>query len=541
MKIKKNILKIAFFLSFLLILSCEKDLTELNENPNAVTVDQANPNLLMATVLTNSADRYLNLGYGRAAGIMQHLQKDAWFDGFNNYDWGPDEWGSYYQSLRNNKTVHQIAVEEGNQFLEGVSLVMRAFLYGQIADLWGDAPYEEALEGKGEESIRRPTYSSQETIYMGVIEDLKTASDLLSEEKDAYSGITSTTETSDVIYSGNPTKWEKLANSLLLRYYMRISNKQDVSTDFADIVNNEPIFTSTDDDATMDYLGNNPDDSWPNNVNFGANPERTFRNHKPCSTLVGTLRERDDPRIGVWFEEVQVPTVWDDDPANHLETIDGVRHVHPDSVDQNDISTNQDYVGVPPQQTEPSAYNLNPNPGQESYNKHVSFLDDRYRQPAGELLKARIMSYSEVCFLLAEAAHKGWISGAETHYKNGIEASLKTWGVGGQYQSYINQPEVSFDGTLEQIMTQKWIANWTKAQEAWFDYRRTGLPELNTGPAAMRSVLPVRFKYGSNEMNYNTENWNAAKNNLTETNYSRGIIDSPWSKPWLLKGTEEPW
>jgi len=539
MKMKKSIFKTVLFLSVLLIVSCEEDLTEINENPNAVTVDQANPNLLMATVLTNSADRYLDLGYGRAAGIMQHLQKDAWFDGFNNYDWEPNDWNSYYQSLRNNKAVHQIAVEEGNKFLEGVSLVMRAFIYGQIADLWGDAPYEEALKGKGEEGIRRPSYSSQETIYMGVIEDLETASDLLSEDKGAYPGITSTTETSDVIYSGNPKKWEKFANSLLLRYYMRISNKKDISNDFADVVNNEPIFTSTDDDATMDYLGNNPGDSWPDNVNF--NLTRTFRNHKPCSTLVETLRERNDPRIDVWFEKVQVPTVWDDDPANHLETIDGVRHVHPDSVSQDAVSTNPDYVGLPPQMADPSTYNLNPTPGQESYNKHVSFLDDKYRQPAGDLLKARAMSYSEVCFLLAEAAHRGWISGAETHYNNGIEASLKTWGVGDQYQSYLNQPEVSFDGTLEQIMTQKWIANWTKAQEAWFDYRRTGLPEMNTGPAAMRSVLPVRFKYGGNELNYNTENWKTASDNLEETSYSRDIQDSPWSKPWLIKGTNEPW
>ena len=80
-----------------------------------------------------------------------------------------------------------------------------------------------------------------------------------------------------------------------------------------------------------------------------------------------------------------------------------------------------------------------------------------------------------------------------------------------------------------------------EGQEAWFDYRRTGLPVLVPGEAAQRQVLPLRYEYGGNEKDFNTDNNEAALSNLEETSYSRGIIDSPWSKPWLIQGTSNPY
>ena len=143
-KIKK--IMMILVLPAIFLVSCE-DLTELNENPNGVTIESANPNLLMTTVLTETARSYLNFGFGIAAGVMQHCQKDAWFSSYNNYDWGPSDWDGYYSLLRTNQKVMDIAKEKGLEFQEGVSLVMRAFLFAQIADLWGDAPYTNALKG----------------------------------------------------------------------------------------------------------------------------------------------------------------------------------------------------------------------------------------------------------------------------------------------------------------------------------------------------------------------------------------------------------
>ena len=56
---------------------------------------------------------------------------------------------------------------------------MKSFIFGNITDLWGDAPYTDAIKGnEGGKQFEYPAFDSQETIYLGVIEDLKTAAAL---------------------------------------------------------------------------------------------------------------------------------------------------------------------------------------------------------------------------------------------------------------------------------------------------------------------------------------------------------------------------
>lgn len=536
-----NISTIILVLSLSLCVQSCKDLTELNENPNGVPEEKANADLILSTVLTETASTYTDLGYQDAAGVMQHTQKDAWFSGHNSYDWGPRDWGNYYSMLRDNQTVYEKAVANDMEFHQGVSLVMKSFIYAQITDLWGDAPYGNALKGDlgGDENIS-PDFDTQEAIYQGIIADLKEASQLLSGSKNSYPEIFAETEKADVIYNGDPSKWQKFANSLLLRYLMRLSEKTDVRSDFVDIVQNQPVFESNADNALMNFPGSNERSSWPKNTVFDGTDGSDFRRIRPAETLVEALREREDPRIGVWFAEVEIPTrISDEHP--HNEIVDGVRYLHADQVDESQVNTNPDYVGIPTQMTTPSGYNLNPTPGQTSNNPFVSYLNDRYRAASGPLLNARLMTYAELNFLLAEAAHKGWLSDAEGYYNAGVRASLEEWEVGGQADTYLNQQTVAYDGSLERIMKQKWIASWTATQEAWFDYRRTGLPELETGVAAPREALPLRFQYGSNELNFNPENVNAAIERLESTQFSQGEENSQWDKTWILTGTGKPY
>ena len=144
---------------------------------------------------------------------------------------------------------------------------------------------------------------------------------------------------------------------------------------------------------------------------------------------------------------------------------------------------------------------------------------------------------------MAEAALKGWAVGdAKAHYEAGVKASFDTWGVTGGYAAYVAGKDVAYNGTQKQIIEQKWISSWTAAAEAWFDYRRTGLPELFTGPASIRTVLPVRYYYMLDERNLNKANAEAALVKLETTKYSEADgKNSPWSKPWVLQGTGKPW
>lgn len=63
--------------------------------------------------------------------------------------------------------------------------------------------------------------------------------------------------TGDVIYNGDVTKWRKLANSLRLRFAMRISDvdPQKARQEFEDAISDMGnIFTGSEDDALIKYI-----------------------------------------------------------------------------------------------------------------------------------------------------------------------------------------------------------------------------------------------------------------------------------------------
>ncbi len=549
MKTTKNIFLIILFFS---ITACTRELVKLNENPNGVPAETVNPNLIMPTILTEAGKAFVNLGYQDVAGVVQHTQKDAWSSGHNDYDWGGDQsWTGYYDILRNNALLYDRAVELNFEYHQGVALVMKSLMFGLITDLWGDAPYTNALKGElgGVENIT-PAFDDQETIYKGILADLENANALLSKGKAEYTGIV--TE-ADVYYNGDPAKWRKFANSLMLRYFMRVSNKlpEFAKAGIEKIAANPqqyPVITSNGDDAAMPFAGTNESNSWPANT-FSDNSGSNYRRIKMCSTLTKKLQSLHDPRLGIWANKVEIPLVVNNTfPAGTDKIVEvngkSYRHLSPDKVGATLIDTDLDYVGMPPAFSAlPSSYNLNPTPGQTSFNPHVSFLNNIYKEAKGPLLKARIISAAEVHFILAEAALKGWAAGdAKSHYEAGVKASMDTWTVGGDYSAYIAQPAVAYNGKLDQLMEQKWIASWTAATESWFDYRRTGLPALKAGPAAKRQALPLRFYYMRDELNINKANADAAVNKMEATTYSQADgKNSAWSKSWLIQGTGKPW
>ncbi len=548
MKILKYKLFGILALLVLFVSSCQ-DLTEINVNPNGIDPAVAHPNLLMPTILTNTANNYQNLGFGNMSGVMQHTQKDAWDSDHNDYAWSQSSWSGYYGILRDNKLMYDKAVEGDLKFHQGVALVMRSYVFGLIADLWGDAPYTEALNS--DEGNLKPVFDSQEVIYNGIFSDLAEANTLFS-----GSDFKEVNNDADVLFHGDAKMWQKFANSLALRYYMRISEKSpSVAEAGIKVVSQLPLLTSADEDATIDYIGTSGDNSWPSNIPFADNS--AYLRINVCSVLTEKLQDLNDPRIEVFANKVEVPIVISDDHAADGPDVlfEGTRYitnaeftaknyklkVHGENPTQDDLTnsiivdTNPAmYVGQPPSiGSQANWYNLNPAPVQGGNNVHVSKLNSMYRNPSGDLLKMRLISAAEVHFILAEAAERGWISGQQTHYEAGVEASFETWGA--DITGYLSGP-AAYDGSLEQIMEQKWIASWTVATESWFDWRRTGLPDIKAGPYARRDNLPLRFYYGDDEENLNAQNYLDAIAKLQPTaDNKEDNNDSAWSKMWLLQ------
>src|SRR5690606_11551934 len=96
---KLNIGHLSWVFAILCCCSCNDILTETNQNPNEVDPSVANPNMAMPTIMAPTATSYLDLNWGNLGGVIQHIQHDGWFGGVNHYEWGPENWQSYYDQI----------------------------------------------------------------------------------------------------------------------------------------------------------------------------------------------------------------------------------------------------------------------------------------------------------------------------------------------------------------------------------------------------------------------------------------------------------
>lgn len=571
-----------------MVSSCKK-FSVLNNDPNNITATGASPDYLMAGVLTSTATWYGNLGSGILSGAMQQTYQDAWSTQFSEYQWQTSDWSGNYATLQNNKLLLQKAQANGWAFHQGVALIMRAFNYGNLADFWGDAPDSMALQGDQNAAASQfPVFDSQQQIYAHVIADLQAAIPFLAGGLSDHPEITGVTQSADVFYNGNPVAWKKLAYSLLLRYYLRLSSKMNVQSNVEAIA--DSVFSGIGDDWAMPFPGIDVNSSYQMASTY--QPQTDFERNKMCGTLTMKLRDLKDPRIVIMAQPIVTPSVVDatqfapGDVSTLVTLVNGVRYINPAAATASRYKqfnmatyttdrpygavlsslyglydTSSVYVGIPISYgNNDFQYNINGSGTQSaSNNNYVSYLRrDIYNKPNGPLLMQRMTSYSEICFDLAEAALKGWnVNGnAASWYNKGIQASFNTWQVFSNYQpdvnsyngcvkdynTYIAQPSVAFDGTLQRIMEQKWIAAWQACNEAWMDWRRTGYPALTIGWASYRKAIPVRFAYFNTELQNNATNAATAITHLQPSIYvETDGNNSCWSKFWLIQGTGQPW
>ncbi len=570
--------------------SCQK-FSIINTNPNSIPSSSATPDYLMAGVLISTSQWYGNLGSGVISGAMQHTAQDAWQGTFSEYQWDPGnfDWSGNYGVLLNNRALLREAAANKWDFHQGVALVMRAFQFGNIADFWGDAPDSLAVNGDLGGAYEFPTFDSQQSIYARVIADLQAAIPHFQGTMATHPEITSLTQSSDVFYGGDPVQWKKFTYSLLLRYYMRLSSKLSEQSNVEAIA--DSVFQSNADDCMMMLPGKDQGSSYQFDSVF--NGASGYDRNKMSGTMTMTLKALQDPRIVIMAEPVVTPSILDATkfaPGNTTAldtTINNIRYINPaatlaNNYKQFNLSTyTQDrpweglslpvknlydtssvYVGIPVSYSNYPDFQYNINlTGQQSssINNFVSYLRrDIYNNPSGPLLAQRIASYAEICFDLAEAALKGWNVGssASTWYYNGINASFNTWqvfttyqndvnnyyGCVNNYNAYIAQPAIAYNGTLQQIIQQKWIAAWQACNEAYMDWRRTGFPALTIGYGSYRGAIPVRFTYGNSELQNNSANAQVSINALQPSAYNGPDgNNSSWSKFWLIEGTNEPW
>ncbi|MCC5928808.1 MAG: SusD/RagB family nutrient-binding outer membrane lipoprotein [Cyclobacteriaceae bacterium] len=540
--------------------ACE-DLTEVNKNPNSP--EEISSNYILTYVLSNTARTYHNLGFenSKIAGAMQYVQRGTNEGAIvvNFYGWEHESWNSYFDILRNNQIIYENAVRDNNNFFKAVALTLRSFHFGLMTDLHGDIPYNESL--KADADIFFPKYDKQIDVYKGIIEDLKQANQLLANLDLSKDGINSI---SDIMYNGDPVKWRKFANALRMRYSMRLLNKSqemssvgiNVQQEFSDAASF--TFTGIGDDARVNFLGTDRNNSAPGGPLNSPNPNLLL---KPAQTLVDKLLEINDPRLHRWVMPVQYK--WDTEVAveTNIEVTNlfGEKYTvryRPAAPDAN-VNTNL-YVGLPIGLPIVEAMSYNKGNDEAVYHPerspYISFVHERYRKNQDPLVSMNLITYTEVKFLMAEAAHIGGFALAdpEMHYKEAIRSSMQKYAIPASigtynFENYYNQTAVNYGSAPDKhqrIMEQKWISSWQSVQ-SWFDWRRTGYPNLRPGPVTQfGDAIPVRYMYPAPNLDPKyLANYQNALNSLNVSNFmpSGQSKDHPYAMMWLIQNTGKPW
>lgn len=224
------------------------------------------------------------------------------------------------------------------------------------------------------------------------------------------------------------------------------------------------MFTSSADEAKLVYLGADPSaNPIYETIVFGTRNE-----FKINSKMVDMLSGLNDPRLEVYAQP----------------------------------NTDGEYRG------KPAGIENVPN---DEYNyDNVSPIGTFYLQATAP---GYFMSFSELSFLMAEAAQKGYISGdAATYYNQGVTASFEANGLGGAAADYLAQATVAYSPAngLQQIAEQNWMGLFCQGVEAWTEWRRTGFPVLQPALQSLVPSIPSRYTYPSIEQSVNKANYDAA-------------------------------
>ena len=442
-------------------------------------------------------------------------------------------WTSFYtQSLKNIIDAQYRTAEDAEKVnINSVLRIYRVYLMSIITDTYGDAPFSEAglgfLEGKF-----NPKYDKQEDIYNAFFLELEDAVNKIDPTKDKVTG--------DLIYAGDVTKWQQLANSLRLRFAMRISNVNPTKaqTEFENaLAANGGVITDASSDALIKYMtiafsfGQEAYSDYRGNslsqLLFGNDPA-----NNPsylCSTFFNQLYNSGDPRTfkisRCYYDGLMSAT----SPDNRV-----------------DITQEMIEKGIAFSPRDPGAYSWEPWPtGYDSdicaelavNNPSVTATMAREVEPklANNFLKSDnpgvVMTSAEVKFLMAEATVKKWNVGsvsAEDLYKQGVRAAMDfltdnygcTATTDAEFDAFI-QGRGTFGHTdnqkLEAINTQAWILHFTNPAECWANVRRSGYPKLKS-PAEYGfgqyltggTEIPVRLCYPVLESSYNKKSYNEA-------------------------------
>ena len=494
----------------LFVNSCDKirDFGDINKSPNS-------PSTAFTTYMLTQSQRYL---YYFVTGSATNAY-DPWQQEWNGYlaeaknnQYGPlgttTTWGNstyYLTPLKNLQIIIEMNEDPEQKDLPNVTALgstnnqiavaktLMAYYYMNLTDVVGPIVISEAFKGSSDD-IWKPKYDTQKEVY-----DFLDAS--LNEAYSLFETSGSLNGAADVNFGGDVSKWKKFNASLRMIAAIKLSDvdpatgKSRFAKAYSDggMTSSSDNFNHTHDDLNwcMMYYWCNPSYS---GAGFGMAPNYYIVDH---------MKKLQDPRMFKYFD---------------IEGYLGSRD--PELFPRDSYES---FYGIP--------FGLERNTEVTAWVPYACSINSKMIAMDATL---PVITAARVLLTEAEAAQRGWISAdAKTLYEAGIEASFDQWGAEGA-EDYIASDGVAFNAAnaLEQICLQRWIAGYlSDGIQAWADWRRTDIPKMYVGPAAVSqggtTHYPYRLAYStSQDPDLNAEQYQEALKDL------RGSGDNMNSRLW---------
>lgn len=210
MKTIKNIFLTG--LAAVALISCERSLETINENPNNAT------DAPLAAVFNGAMVNLIQSHEGENARLAcmwsrQFTGTDRQYSAFDIYNITAEDmdWAGFYYTAANLDIVIDKAEAEGNAFYSGVAKIVKAHQYGTLASLWGNVPFTEAVDLV---NYPAPNFDPQLSVYAG-------AQALLDDGiNDLTTGVGTLGNGTDFYFAGDKPSWIAVARTLKARFYM---------------------------------------------------------------------------------------------------------------------------------------------------------------------------------------------------------------------------------------------------------------------------------------------------------------------------------
>ena len=515
----------------LVMSGCQKG--DLLSNPNVIAESATVPASLILNHLTanllKEEEPIISNVYRYNQNIVSNY---SYYFGSNSYNWSTTS-DTYDQIKYCVKLEEQAQKQYGNttNVYFALSKFIRAYSFIWLTQRVGDIPMTQA----GDLNNLSPKYDSQHDVYKNSLALLDSANTLIGNLFSASTANNKVDVTGDV-FGLTYLQWQKVINTFKLRVLISLSKRAvdnselNIPSQFAAIYNNPakyPIMTANSDNMNFKYTAITlypPNRSGNAPYNNCANINKTFMN---------LLTANQDPRTFIL-------------------TTPALKYITSKTKTVSDFTA---YVGLDGTLAQSAFANFSADSSYAcmNYYRYMNAASGANAEPY------IVLGYPELCFNIAEAANKGWITAkGAPWYLAGINASLGIYGItngkvvsvgdySGNVSSYgtvtldvptfLVNTNVIYAGDntagLNQILTQKYIAFWMNSgYESFYQWRRTGVPAFaqgGNGIGTPNSTIPLRWQYPLGELNYNTDNYKSA----IQSQY--GGTDDLNAKMWLIK------